>query len=188
MSDQQQPEYLFYVTAPSRGIFVIEWDVVPPADAKKFGKLTAFLYWGKFYEATYKLMPWIRPAQTRRIPRDYKPIMELVPVEGTSGEYRDGIYWNGPHQRIYRLFSSTHYLTQHGLDGLPRLFTDSLWRWEPGKPVFRVHPYSGGVFVMTFEDWMRYFTTGRNERSLGDLATYSSTESLTGEQLHLGGS
>jgi len=90
--------------------------------------------------------------------------LEFVACEGTRGEYPRWLYWSDCPQRTN--FRSTHKLTQHGLDGLPSQFYESLPRHAP---IFRVESRSG-LFVLTLDEWTRYFVSGRNSTNLSDLA------------------
>jgi hypothetical protein len=103
---------------------------------------------------------------------------ELCYVSGNAfGEYSDGLFWDG--FEMYRLFNSTHYLTQHGLDLLPTV----VWTqyYYSGEQIFRVE--ADGVFSMSMREWMRYFCSGRNERSLDGLAVSEDTIRGTQEEL-----
>jgi len=154
--------YLFHVLEPRKRNFVIEWRLLEEERTKEYGHLSAFLYWAEGQGATYR----IRPALTFGSPVR-KPLVELQAISGTYGEYSDKIFWQPG--CIFRVLSGTHYLTQHGLDGLPRAYFDRLWRTT--QPIFRIEPYRGGVFSMTLEDWFHHFSGGKNEDGLAALAS-----------------
>jgi len=141
-----------FVVTEKRRTFEIEWrlpDIRDPA---------AFLYWAHDYGARYKLRPTGRK----------DPWLEFIALEGTYGEYPRDLYWrNCPWRGSFR---STHKLVQHGLDGLPTAFFRELPRDEP---IFYVAARNG-AFVLTLDDWVRYFTSGRNSTDLADLAITTS--------------
>ncbi len=138
---------LFIVTEKRR-TFEIEWrlpDIHDPA---------AFLYWAYNLGARYE----IRPADRKGM------WLELIAREGTHGEYPRWLYWG--HCPWRGDFGTTHKLTQHGLDGLPAAFYRALPRDEP---IFRVNARNG-LFILTLNEWINYFASGRNSSNLADLA------------------
>lgn len=98
--------------------------------------------------------------------------LEFEAQEGTHGEYQRNLFFGhtqwGAH--IYRKFDArgSHYLTQHGLDGIPQAIWDAAYEYRPGKPMgdvqikFRVAPRDGGLFELTFYEWIEHFQSGRN--------------------------
>lgn len=125
--------------------------------------LDSFLYealqWGATYRARKPATPGI------------KFWIELEAGEGTQGEYSQGLFfgrldWG---YALYRRFNATgsHYLTQHGLDGIPKAMWDRAYECGPGEPMgnvlfqFRVQSKKG-AFDLSFYDWMQYFVSGRN--------------------------
>ena len=90
--------------------------------------------------------------------------IEFVSVaESAHGEYRDGLYFGYTHwgSHMFRQFNirSSHYLAQHGLDGLPQ----ALWSAAMGqvKITFSVETKKGS-FGMSFFDWLQYLATGQD--------------------------
>lgn len=152
--------YLFHVLEPKKGQFVIEWRLLEEAFMTLYGQLAGFLYWAERYEATYRIRPPLTFGSPVR-----KPFAELHAVSGTCGEYHDKIYWEPG--SIFRMLSGSHYLTQHGLDGLPQRYIEKLYGHP--QPIFKVEPYKGGVFSMTMDDWLQHFYSGQNADSLDAL-------------------
>lgn len=127
----------------------------------------AFLYEAYNHGCSYKLR--------RGISRKDATWMEIVPVEGyIHGEYTQNLYYGLVPDRgwaLYRQFNvhRSHYLTQHGLDGMPKALWDAAYEYGPGDSAskiqfaFRIETASRGAFSMTFYDWLQYFVSGRNE-------------------------
>lgn len=132
-----------------------------------WGTPEAFLYEAFGYGCTYKLRAGIS--------RKEATWMELVADEGDiHGEYRAGLCYGlltFEGWVLYRRFNArgAHYLTQHGLDSIPRALWDAAYEIDPGVPMgkvqfhFRVATASKGAFDMSFYDWLQYFVSGRNE-------------------------
>lgn len=123
----------------------------------------AFLYDALAWGAKYKLRS---PAKLSRY-----CWIEFVQAEGSHGEYRTGLYFGstywGPH--MFRQFNvrSSHDLTQHGLDGLPKELWEAAYEYNPGQPMGQVQvaftvETKKGYFGMTFFDWLQYFVSGKN--------------------------
>lgn len=127
----------------------------------------AFLYEAHGYGCTYKL----RAGITRKV----ATWIEIVQNEGDiHGEYTLNLYYGRVSNQgwvLYRQFHArgAHYLTQHGLDSIPRALWDAAYEVDPGRPMgkvqfqFRVETAGKGVFDLTFYDWLQYFVSGRNE-------------------------
>jgi len=125
-----------------------------------------FLYEAFQWGATYKIrMPIPKPTQQSWI--------EIVPVDGVHGEYTQGLFfglldWG---YALYRRFNArgSHYLTQHGLDGIPKKIWDAAYEYWPRRPTgvwqfqFRVETKGQGAFDLTHYDWIQHFVSGRNE-------------------------
>lgn len=124
-----------------------------------------FLYEAFQWGATYKI----------RMPLKLNSItwLELVPVDGVHGEYSQELVfgrlkWG---YALYRQFHSrgSHYLTQHGLDGIPGKMWEAAYEYRPGEPMgnvmfrFRVETKGQGAFDLTHYDWVEHFCSGRNE-------------------------
>jgi hypothetical protein len=160
--------YLFQVTEPARGTFVIEWNVVlvnvGPHFLEKYGPLAGFLYWAELYDAAYRVEQPI--LLSRRLVQARKPQFELQAVDGTWGEYTRHLY--GRSDGIFRICTAgTHKLVQHGLDGLPKDYMDRLQR-DMDSPIFRIEPRQGGVYIATLDDWWRMMR--EPGQTLADLA------------------
>ncbi len=138
----------FVVLEAGRG-FALRWRIAGVEDPAEF------LYWAYQFGARYA----VHQAGARWL--------EFVAQEGVVGEYPRGLYWDRRCRCPWRtnLFT-THKLTQHGLDGLPRQFYASLPRQAP---IFRIESREG-VFTLTLEEWTRYFVSGHSSRRLIDLA------------------
>lgn len=132
----------------------------------------AFLYEAFGYGCTYKL----RAGVSRKSGRvDHATWLEIVQAEGDiCGEYPRDLYYGRVSDQgwvLYRRFNarSAHYLTQHGLDGIPRALWSVAYEVDPGVPIgkvqfaFRIKTAKQGAFDMTFYDWLRYYVSGRNE-------------------------
>lgn len=97
--------------------------------------------------------------------------LALVPGEGTRGEYTHGLHFGNTHwgSYVFRRFAvrGSHYLAQHGLDGLP----DKLWRaaheLSPGDPIgqarftFQISTKKG-AFGLSFFEWQRYLASSQD--------------------------
>ena len=124
-----------------------------------------FLYEAEQWNATYQI----------RMPIKVNTItwIEFVPVVGNHGEYYQDLFFGRLEwgYALYRRFHAqgSHYLTQHGLDGIPKKMWEAAYEYRPGEPIgqvrfdFRVETKSRGTFALTFYDWVHYFTSGRNE-------------------------
>ena len=123
-----------------------------------------FLYEALQWGATYQLrMP---------VKLNEKCWLEFVPTEGGHGEYTHNLYFGRLEwgYALYRRFNArgSHYLTQHGLDGIPALMWGQAYEYRSGEPMgnilfqFRIETQQG-VFEMSFSDWLHYFVSGRNE-------------------------
>jgi len=137
------------VVSEARRVFTVRWHIAGidnPAD---------FLYWAAQYGARYELRPAPKPWW-----------LEFLAKDGVHGEYPNGLFWDSwSHPNPARSnFRATHKLTQHGLDGLPRQCYESLARQDP---IFRVESRSG-LFVLTLDEWLRYFVSGRNSSNLSE--------------------
>jgi len=131
----------------------------------------AFLYEAYGYGCTYRLSPGMGRSATQ-IPE--ARWIEIRPEDGpVHGEYNQNLYYGrlaGQGWALYRQFNvrGSHYLTQHGLDGIPRALLDAAYEYDPGQPVgkvqfaFRIETARQGAFAMTFYDWLRYFVSGQN--------------------------
>lgn len=151
-------EYLFRVVERGQYAYVL-WPWETPE---------SFLYEALKWEAMYKLRQPIEKSRRRGWITSW---IEFVPTSGTQGEYQQGLLfgltdWG---HCLYRRFNarSSHYLTQHGLDGLPRKLWLAAYENEPGAPLgdvkvsFRVES-TKGAFDLTFYDWMAYFVSGKS--------------------------
>lgn len=124
-----------------------------------------FLYDGLVWEAWYD---FTLPVKLSR-----QTWIEIRPKAGWYGEYTEGLHFGmtkwGPH--VYRKFHAraSHDLTQHGLDGLPKLLWDAAYEYQTVEPIgnvrfkFRMMPENAGAFEFSFYEWQQYFCTGRNE-------------------------
>ena len=127
----------------------------------------AFLYEAQEWGCTYQL----------RVPYSLntKQWIELVPWEGSfHGEYHKNLFFGqySPTEEwgLYRVDNarSSHYITQHGLDGIPRGLWELAYEYQPGRPQgqvsfqFRIETAKRGAFNMTFWDWQKHFVSGRN--------------------------
>lgn len=151
----------------TRESLTIEWQIaalaeIDPKAARQYGSLSTFLYWAQAYGATYGVFD----AALQRTLRG-RISWELQCITGGFGTYlRDVIAdWSG----VYRLFPSTHALTQHGLDGMPARFVEELRRTIPHRPIFRVELPDGGLFGMSLSAWEGYARSGRDSADLADL-------------------
>jgi len=157
-----------FVVSTDRGLIVIEWNVSvltggTECDIEELSPLSRYLYWAYHQDALYSLET---PPSSGRWPR--KPACELASVKGCFGEYEQRLFVPSCGNPV-RYFSSTHLLTQHGLDGLPQRVIELLNRPEmEDEFLFRVE--GEGAFDMTYGDWKRYFLSGRNSRNVMDLA------------------
>lgn len=133
--------------------------------------LMEFLYEAVAYGVRYEL---VRPSSVSR-----SKWIEVRPVAGEYfGEYKRNLFYGIPMpdqgDRLYRQFTSTHYMTQHGLDGIPRDLWQSAYELGPGEPQgdvcfeFKIHS-EVGLFMYTNYEWLRYFVSGRNSRKLSDM-------------------
>lgn len=126
-----------------------------------------FIYEAFRYGCTYKL----RPGVTRKAAE----WMEIVAAGGEiHGEYSSGLHYGLLRDhgwQLYRRFNArgSHYLTQHGLDGIPGPLWNMAYEIDPGRPMgtvqfsFRIETAKQGAFDLTFCEWLRYFVSGRNE-------------------------
>jgi len=106
--------------------------------------------------------------------------IELQPMQDCNlhGEYRRGLYYGltplGLAIHRCEKYWGTHYLTQHGLDGLPKAIWTAAYEYAPGEPsgstrfVFKIHSECG-LFQLSFHEWQHYFVSGRNSPRLDDL-------------------
>lgn len=148
-----------FIVTRYQGRFLIEWRY--PGERKN---LAHFLYLAKEWGCTYEVFT---PGAVRT---RGKESLELRPLEGASGGYRHGLLFDLAGNVPYRLIGGTHYLTQHGLDGIPVKITEALRHPDVSNmPRFRVEA-KNGLFVMTPSDWWSYFASGRNSDKLTDLA------------------
>lgn len=127
----------------------------------------AFLYEAFGYGCTYKLRPGIVRAGPTWL--------EIATDEGPiHGEYTQNLFYGTLTTvgwALYRQFHArgSHYLTQHGLDGVPKPLWEAAYEYNPGVPMgkvqfcFQVETARQGAFEMTFHDWLQYFVSGRNE-------------------------
>jgi len=127
----------------------------------------AFLYEAYGYGCTYKLRAGLD--------RKEATWLEIVADGGDIyGEYSHNLYYGVTPiagWALYRRFNArgSHYLTQHGLDGVPRPLWSVAYEVDPGVPMgkvqfaFRIETAKKGTFDMTLCDWLRYFVSGRNE-------------------------
>lgn len=145
----------FRVVEKGRWAYVL-WPWKTPED---------FLYEAFQCGATYKI----------RMPTklNQQSWIEIVPVDGVHGEYTQGLVfgrlkWD---YALYRRFDArgSHYLTQHGLDGIPKKLWEAAYEYGPGEPAgdvlfkFRVETKISGAFDLTHYDWVQHFCSGRNE-------------------------
>lgn len=122
------------------------------------------IYTAAEWDAFYKLR---RPHNSKR-----QHWLELLADAGTHGEHERNLFFGhtvwGP--AVYRKFNirRNHYLTQHGLDGLPQSLWRAAYEYDPGEPQGRVQirfrfELDSGAFNFSFYDWVQYFVSGRNE-------------------------
>lgn len=124
-----------------------------------------FLYEAFQWGATYKIRMPLKMNQRSWI--------EILPAAGAHGEYFHGLYfgrlaWG---HALYRRFNArgSHYLTQHGLDGIPQKMWEAAYEYRPGQPAgdvlfkFRVETKGQRAFDLTYHDWIQHFVSGRNE-------------------------
>jgi hypothetical protein len=125
----------------------------------------AFLYEAFVYGCTYKIRQGVH--------RKAADWIEIVSAAGDiHGEYSTGLHYGLLRDhgwRLYRRFNAqgSHYLAQHGLDGIPRVLWDAAYEVDPGVPMGKVQfqfriATKRGAFDLTFYDWLRYFVSGRN--------------------------
>lgn len=149
---------MHFIVTEYKKLFLIKW-IIPESN-----NLAEFLYLMKEFGGIYK----VRPAIERETIDKYS--VELEAVSGLWGEYRDRLLYSLSQGFAYRLFSSTHYLTQHGLDGIPERLVNTINHPKlQNLPRFEVQA-KDGLFVMTPNDWYMYFASGRNSQKLTDLA------------------
>ena len=88
---------------------------------------------------------------------------ELYCRSGTWGEYRWGLFVAKGRTHLFRRFprKASHYITQHGFDGLPRPLGEA-WmnvRWA-GVPIIECQQDSEVIARVSLRWWFDYFTYG----------------------------
>lgn len=144
----------FMITESKMG-FVIQWKI---ADVQTVAE---FLYWADRFNARYELH--LRP-------KGYD--IGLHALSGGCGEHPDGIRWSYD-LGLHRVEGgSTHHLTQHGLDGLPKRFVIQELLTHPHREdqLFTFRPSAGGGFTLSYREWDDYFCSGRESRGLLGLS------------------
>ena len=155
-----QNDLNFVVEPLRKGTTIITWRF--PGQAG----LAEYLYWADIYKTRYRVIPAYGD-----IPRKIeRPVMELVPQMGAGGEYRQGVYFSLPGGYPFRVFhSGLHYITQHGLDGVPKQILELLQHPQAiDQPRFRVQGPSF-AFDLSCAEWWNYFASGRNDSDLSKL-------------------
>lgn len=137
-------------------------DSLKDDDAKvETNGLTGYLYSVEQFNVFYEVVG------TAGDPAPLKAKAELRWHGQGHGEYKRRLYWDA-RGHLFRTFPSTHYLTQHGLDGFPLVLYNFLLMEKPSVPLFRI-THKRGADELSLGQWTQYFLSGHNEQDLADL-------------------